>query len=412
MTELAPSTIKQTWAATTRVVAALQSVPLQTFLWSRVAIWVGALFVWFAFDPHVGPYASRLDVPRLTHDLGSVTDVWARWDSVPYLQIAEHGYGGEKGSPAFYPLYPWIVGGLGRVLGGHFVLAGILVSLIATLVAFLLLYRLAAARFDESTAARAVVYLAVFPAALFLQAVYAESLFLALAIGVFLCVERGQWPAVGALAGLALLTRPTAIALCPPLLLLAWRSGSRVRAFGSLLIAPLLFLSYPIVLHVQLGSATAFLHAERFWHRTISPFGPLFGVWRALRAAWAAVLQLTIGSSEHWYWTPVNPARTAVLNLEYLAYLLVLCVLAVVAWRRLGAAYGLFAATSLAIPLTAPSDLYPLLSLPRMGLTIFPLFLALATLTRRERVHAAVVGVSASLLGLSVAGWVTWQWVS
>ena len=399
-------------ATRARLVAALQSVPLQTFLWSRLAIWAGALFVWFEFDPHLGNYASRLDVPRLTHDLGPVTDVWARWDSVPYLQIAEHGYGGEKGSPAFYPLYPWLVGGLGRVLGGHYVLAGILVSLIATLAAFLLLYRLAAAHFDESTAARAVVYLAVFPAALFLQAVYAESLFLALALGAFVCAERGRWPAVGVLAGLALLTRPTAVALAPPLLLLAWRSGSRLRAFGSLLIAPVLFLPFPIVLHEQLGSATAFFHAERFWHREVSPFGPLFGVWRALKAAWAAVLQLTVGSSQHWYWTPVNPARTAVLNLEYLLYLVVFCVLAVVAWRRLGAAYGLFAATSLAIPLTAPSDLYPLLSFPRLGLTIFPLFIALATLTRRERLHVAVVGVSASFLGLAVAGWTTWQWVS
>jgi hypothetical protein len=412
MSEQAASTREEHEPMRARVVSALNSVPLQTFLWSRFVIWAGALFVWFEFDPHVGSYASRLDVPRLTDDLGAVTDVWARWDSVPYLQIAEHGYGGEKGSPAFYPLYPWIVGGLGRVLGGHFVLAGILVSLIATLAAFVLLYRLAAARFDESTAARAVVYLAVFPAALFLQAVYAESLFLALALGAFLYAERGRWPAVGVLAGLALLTRPTAIALAPPLALLAWRSEIRVRAFGSLLIAPVLFLAFPIVLHAQLGSATAFIHAERFWHRSVSPFGPLSGIWHALRAAWAGVLQLTIGSPEHWYWTPVNPARTAVLNLEYLAYLVVFCVLAVVAWRRLGAAYGLFAVTSLAIPLTAPSDLYPLLSLPRMGLTIFPLFLALATLTRRERVHSAVVGVSATLLGLSVAGWVTWQWVS
>jgi hypothetical protein len=412
MTEPAASTRKATWTSKARVVTALQSVPLQTFLWSRFAIWMGALFVWFEFDPHLGPYGSRLDVPSLTHDLGPVTDVWSRWDSVPYLQIAEHGYGGEKGSPAFYPLYPWIVGGLGRVLGGHFVLAGILVSLAATLVAFRLLYQLALAHFDEATAARAVVYLAVFPTALFLQAVYAESLFLALAIGTFLCAERGRWPAVGALAGLALLTRPTAIALAPALVLLAWHSRSRLRALGSLLIAPLLFLPFPIVLHAQLGSGTAFLHAERFWHRQVSPFGPLSGVWRAVRAAWAGILQLTVGSSQHWYWTSVNPARTAVLNLEYLAYLVLFCALAVVAWRRLGAPYGLFAATSLAIPLSAPSDLYPLLSLPRMGLTIFPLFLALATLTRRERVHSAVVGASAGLLGLSVAGWVTWQWVS
>ena len=261
-------------------------------------------------------------------------------------------------------------------------------------------------------ARRALVYLAVFPAALFLQAVYAESLFLCLALAVFLTAERGRWAPTGALLGLALLTRPTGVALVPPLLLLAWRSGARLRAFGGLLLAPVFFLAFPVVLHQQLGSATAFIHAERLWHRTISPLGPLGGISRALRAGWAGVLQLTVGSSQHWYWTPVNPGRTAVLNLEYLAYLLLFCFLAVVAWRAVGAAYGLYAATSIAIALTAPSDLYPLLSLPRLGVVIFPLFLALATLTTRERVHVAVVGASSILLGVSVAGWATWQWVS
>ena len=395
-----------------RAYGALRSFPVWTFLWSRAAIWVGALFVLFEFDPNRGVYADRLDVPRLTHDLGAATDVWARWDSVPYLQIAEHGYGGEKGSPAFYPLYPWIVGGAGRVMGGHYVLAGVLVSLAATFAAFILFYRLALERLGEAAAQRALVYLALFPAALFLQAVYAESLFLCLTLGVFLAAERGRWAAAGALLGLALLTRPTGLALVPPLLLLAWRSRVRLRAFGSLLVAPLLFLAFPIVLHEQLGSATAFLHAERFWHRAVSPFGPFGGAFRALRAGWAGVLQLTVGSSQHWYWTPINPARTAVLNLEYLAYLVLFCMLTIVAWRAVGAAYGLFAASSLALALTAPSDLYPLLSLPRLGVVIFPLFLALATLTTRERVHVAVVGASSILLGVSVAGWATWQWVS
>lgn len=395
-----------------RAAAALRSFPVWTFLWSRVAIWIGALFVLFEFEPNRSVYADRLDVPRLTHDLGAVTDVWARWDSVPFLQIAEHGYGGEKGSPAFYPLYPWTVGAAGRALGGHYVLAGILVSLVATLVAFILFYRLAVERLGESAAQRALVYLALFPAALFLQAVYAESLFLCLTLAVFLAAERGRWAPAGALLGLALLTRPTGLALVPPLLLLAWRSGARLRAFGSLLLAPILFLAFPIVLHEQLGSATAFLHAERFWHRTVSPFGPLGGIWRALRAAWAGVLQLTVGSPQHWYWTPINPARTAALNLEYLAYLVLFCFLTVVAWRAIGAAYGLFAVSSLALALTTPSDLYPLLSLPRLGVVVFPLFLALATLTSRERAHVAVVGASSILLGVSVAGWATWQWVS
>ena len=39
--------------------------------------------------------------------------------------------------------------------------------------------------------------------------------------------------------------------------------------------------------------------------------------------------------------------------------------LTVVAWRRFGAPYGLFAMLSLALPLSYPSSRWPLLSLPR-----------------------------------------------
>src|SRR5207248_529687 len=93
------------------------------------------------------------------------------------------------------------------------------------------------------------------------------------------------------------------------------------------------------------------------------------------------VEQLASGSHTHRYWTAVqnsDPIRVATLNLENLAFLALFVALTVIAWRRFGAPYGLFATLSLAIPLSVPSSRWPLLSIPRFGLTIFPLFLALA----------------------------------
>ena len=77
--------------------------------------------------------------------------------------------------------------------------------------------------------------------------------------------------------------------------------------------------------------------------------------------------------------------RVAAVNLEALAFLALFVALTVVAWRRFGAPYGLFAALSLALPLSVPSERWPLLSLPRFGLVVFPLFLALATIGGRPR---------------------------
>jgi Mannosyltransferase (PIG-V) len=391
---------------------------LEIFLWSRAAIWAAALFAWLVFEPNRHPRADRWDDPSLTRDLGWVTDVWARWDSVWFLRIAEHGYGAAHGAAAaFYPLYPLTLAGLGRILGGHYLLAGILVSLAATLGSFALLHRLAEQRLGSDGARRAVLYLAVFPTALFLQAVYSESLFLVLALGAFLLAERGRWLGAGVTTGLAVLTRVSGVALLPALAIMAWRRppAERRRAFASLCVAPLVFAAYPLYLGLERGDAFAFARSQGFWNRHLSAAGPLGGIWDGSRAAWAGVRQLVSGSHTHYYWAPVrdaDPMRVAAVNLEAFAFLVLLVALTVIAWRRFGAPYGLFAAVSLAIPLSVPSERWPLLSLPRFGIVLFPCFLALATLGGRPRVHTAILVVSSIMLGVAVTQWALWQWVA
>lgn len=386
---------------------------LEIFLWSRAALWLLALLAYAWFEPNRHPSAGRWD-SALAHELGWAADVWARWDSSFYLQIAHDGYG-AGGTAAFFPLYPLLVGGAGRLLGGHFVLAGTLVSLAACLGAFLLLARLAESRLGAEGARRTVLYLALFPTSLFLGAVYAESLLLLLLLGSFLLAERGRWVPAAALAGLALLTRPLALALLPALALIAWRSPARRRALASLTLAPILFSFYPLALWLQTGDALAFAGAQERWHRALSPLGPLGGALDGLRAGWAGARQLVEGSSGRVFWPieDADPMHAAVVNLSSLAWLAVFFALAAVAWRRFGAPYGLFCALSLAIPLSVPSDRWPLLSLPRFGLAVFPLFLALAALTAgRPRLHTAVTATSAALLGMSVVQWSLWQWVA
>jgi hypothetical protein len=304
---------------------------------------------------------------------------------------------------------------LGRAFFGHYIVGGIVISLGAALASFQLLYRLAEERLGADGARRAVLYLAIFPFALFLQAVYSESLYLLLTLAAFALAERRRFLYAGGAAGLALLTRPTGVALLPALALLAWQERDRVRALGSLALAPVLFAAYPLYLWQAEGDPWAFLHAQRIWNRHLSPAGPLGGIWDGLRAGWAGVEQLASGSHTHRYWAPVqnaDPIRIATVNLENLAFLVLFLALAVLAWRRFGAAYGLFAALSLAIPLSVPSTRWPLLSIPRFGLTIFPLFLALAAVGGRPRVHTAIVCVSSILLGVAVVQWALWQWVA
>lgn len=389
---------------------------LELFLWSRLAIWAAVVFAYLWFEPRAHPNVAVWDDPAVTRDLGYVTDVWARWDSVWLLRIAEHGYrSATDGGAAFFPLYPASVGLLGRVFGGHYVVAGLVVSLVCSLAAFALLYRLAALKLGADGARRTVLYLAVFPMTLFLQAVYSESLFLLLCVAAFYLAESRRWLPAGVAVGFALLTRLWGVALLPSLVLMAWRAPDRKRALASLLPAPLLFVAYPLWLDAKTGDGFAFAHAQELWHRRISHAGPFGGLWDGLRAGWAGVQQLATGSRTHAYWSgapDAEPFHAAAVNLGSLAFLALFLVLAVVAWRRLGAAYGLFAVVSLAIPLSVPSSRWPLLSLPRFGLVIFPLFLALAVIGRRPRAHTAIVTVSALLLGVVTVQWALWQWVA
>ncbi|TMK72928.1 MAG: hypothetical protein E6G50_02860 [Actinobacteria bacterium] len=367
---------------------------IEIFLWSRAAIWVAAIFLFLWFEPNRQPNAGRWDSPLL-HELGYGTDVWARWDSVFFLRVAEHGY--DKASASFGPLYPALVWLVGHAFLGHYLFAGIVISLAAALGSFLLLHRLAEERLGADGARRAVLYLAVFPMALFLQAVYSEALFLLLALAAFAFAERRRFGAAGVVAGLAILTRVAGVALLPSLALLAWRHRDRARALGGVALALPVAAIYPLVLWRQIGDPWAFVHAEDRWHRHLSVAGPFGGIWDAFR-----------------HWTPSGAGvhHAVAVNGEALVLLAVFIPLTVLAWRRFGAPYGLFAAISLAIPLSFPSSRWPLLSLPRFGLVVFPFFLALAVLGGRPRVHTAIVVSSSLFLGIAVAQWALWQWVA
>ena len=384
-----PSSLGQFWR---RV-----RTPTEIFLWSRVGIWLAALFAYLWFVPHPPPlaesYAGNWDRPEF-HDLGWALDVWARWDTEWFVKIAAHGYDVGEGAAAFFPLYPFLIALVGAALGEHYVLAGVVVALAAAYVSFLLLHTLARERLGEDGARRAVLYLAISPLALFLQAAYSESLYLMLALLAFVLAERGRFGAAGIACGLALLTRSAGVALVLPLLLIAWPSW---RAIARLLPGFALFALFPLLLSSSVGDPWAWVGAQKHWDRELSAAGPLGGLWWGLT---------------RWQPPNVDKLHAIVVNARWWAFLILFAVLAVVAWRRFGAPYGLFAVSSLALPLSVPSATWPLEGIPRFGLVVFPFFLALAALGERPRVHTAVVVVSTVLLGIFIAQWTQYQWVS
>ena len=213
-----------------------------------------------------------------------------------------------------------------------------------------------------------------------------------------------------------MLTRIAGVALLPALAVMAWRRPERWRALASLCVAPLDLRRVPAVPRdparddaLRLRALAGLLEpaplARRAARRHLGRAARGVGRRRAarLRLAHARLLDARPGH---------RPDARGRGQPRGFAFLVLFVALTVIAWRRFGAPYGLFCAVSLAIPLSVPSQRWPLLSMPRFGLVLFPCFLALAVLGGRPRVHTAILVVSSIMLGVAVTQWALWQWVA
>lgn len=413
-------------------------------LWtSRLIVWAAGLLglLWLGRAPGVQQY----DAAGLTTPFGGFGDLLvapaARWDSVWYLTIAEHGYGDEQQHPqaAFYPLYPLLMRGLGWVVGSPLV-AGILISLACFLVALALLHKLAALELGARDARATVLLVAFFPTAFFFSAVYSESLFLLVSVGAFLAARSGRWAWAGLLGGLAALTRNSGVLLLVPLVLLflygpradrlatgfrppdtasgVLRATSQLRPRHPLTPQILWLALVPLGLAlylgwsaIALGDALAPYHAQALWLRHFEPLGAATG---GVRAAALGLRQLVHGSPEPRYFgeslgDPFQVAADSLMLLGFLVFAVVACVGAL---RRLPFAYGAYAGVALAMTLSYPLDAQPLMSLPRYMVVLFPLHMWLARWAGERGGIERAVAVSAVLLGLFAAHFAHWGFVA
>ena len=215
-------------------------------------------------------------------------DMWRRWDAHHFLTIAEYGYTAPESdahAAAFFPAFPIAV----RVfmfIGLSPVAAGLLVAAVASVVASFFLYKLADNEFGPDVARRAVVYLNVFPTAVFLMAPYSESLFLAGAIAAFYLARTGRWHLVGIPAAVAMGARAAGLFLLFGLAFefLRQRELTKLRvgnAAMSLAIGLLPLLAYGAFLSRAMGDPFEFLtHQREGWGRTfVGPIASFMNTW-------------------------------------------------------------------------------------------------------------------------------------
>ena len=353
------------------------------------------------------PQNSPADVPgwpapRPEPGWSTATTAWERWDGLWFLRIADEGYRESDGSAAFFPLYPLVTGAVSLGIGDHPLPASIIVSnlaLFAALVAFYLLSRL---EWDEATARRAVLYMAVFPTAFFFLAPYSESLFLLLAASSVLFARMRRWLPAALLGALAGATRSIGIVLIPTLLVeayLQWRVNPSRKPTD--LLGP--------------AAASLFVGAGTFAYLL---FWKLFGDnW------WAPVGEQGNWQREFSFLTRtiINGTRNAI---DYIGlpnggyfqidWLLVAVVIACTVWvvRRARATYTVYTLLSVFLPMSFVFASRPFMSVPRFAIVIWPLFWALARFSLgSERRHELVLAASCLGLGVMTVLFVNWYFV-
>jgi len=337
---------------------------------------------------------------------------WAHWDGAWYSEIASGGYGERAPqSTAFFPLYPLLLRvGIFAGLGPS--LWGVVLSLAATLLALYFVHRIAGRLCGERAARAATLSLAFFPTAFFLNAVYTEALFLALSAGsVWAALLRRDLLLAGLLGALAAATRNVGVLLVLPLLFEWWRSRRELglRALLGVALVPAGLFAYMAFLWARFGEPLLFAGQQSYWGRALtSPPVTARMAWEAAAEGAGYLLQPSA-----LFLDPSPTPSLAASNALNLAFLLLLLALLGSSLALLPPGLSVYALLGAALPLLTPSPSFPLMSLPRFMLGLFPLFLALGALLSRSRAALLAWLAASSAAGAALTAlFVTWRWVA
>lgn len=346
---------------------------LELFIGTRVIL---LLITYIGYTLLTAPKYSSIGIRFST-----LLAVWNRWDAANYVRIAQYGYQSIY-DYAFFPLYPLAIHWVSHFLG-HYLLVAMLLSNIATLGAFIVIYHLAADITNEHTALRSVLYLSIFPTAFYLFAAYNESFFILFAAGSLLAMRHERWILAGLLGALASATRPAGLLLVLPYLYQWWiardRSQNYFLFFAKLLpifLIPVGILLYSFYCWKVTGDPFAYVFAQVRWNRHTTL--PWQGIWLALHQLFQVQ---PFGS---FFQVHILLDLCATLGFLLLLFL---------GLRLLPLSYTLWSTAVLLLILMSSSPLGdPLVSNQRIVLELFPCFIVLALISKKwMHLHHAIL---------------------
>jgi hypothetical protein len=319
-------------------------------------------------------------------------DIWNRWDADQYLKLAKLGYVSTSNWKAwFYPLYPWCI----RVVAffnGNYLASALFVSLIALIIAAILLRRIVLLDFSSEIALRSVWFLLILPTAFFLHAPYTEGLFLALAIGSIFAARKDRWWLAGTLGALSWMTRANGIVLIPTLVVEAgcqfWKTKRWDWRWLWIALVPLGFVVYLLINWRVTGDPfAAFRMRNAMSHTSVA------WPWRGMRGA--------IGIMMGW-----KPGDAEIVGTQEFVFATIGLICVVVSWIKLRPTYAAYMTANW---LMFASVTF-LESMPRYTLTMFPIFILFGILGENRFWRVAITVWSLLFLALFTSLFVRGGW--
>ena len=351
------------------------------YVLSRVCVIIGAAIVGaemraddnklrerliWGFFAKPDPHAREAVLPRSASSM--ILDVLTSWDGIWYLRIVRRGYpeyvptgityDDPEARVAFFPMYPWLVRTVDRVLPGGDTFAALVVNLVLGAVFVLLVGLLARHWFGESTARSAMVLASFFPGSFVLSFAYSEALLLTLAAACLLALTRERWLWAGIFAAIATATRPNGVALVAATAVAAFVAIRRSREWRALVapvLSPIGFVAYQLWIDRH-------AHETRVWFRVQGE------AWKEGASFGLTAIRNTLEA----FTKPLTSPTDLITAVAFLATLLVVWI----AWRRVrlpapAAAYSAVIIALMLLPATVTAR-------PRFLFTAFPLFIAAA----------------------------------
>jgi len=312
---------------------------------------------------------------------------FAKWDGPHYMYLAQNGYT-NQGDPAnfivFFPLYPFLV----RLITFDFAyinLSGLVISNISSLIAVIYLFKLAKLDYSDSIAKKTILFLSVFPTAYFLSAVFTEGLFLATVIASLYYARKAKWAYAGILSLLASLTRIAGLLLLPVLIVeyldqKEWKIKATDPKITWTILPALGFLTYLLINYQVTGNFFTFIEIERtHWFETLNPIEGLLG---------------TIGWTTNGAYPDNIMIGYAQLIFAALGLTMVIAGFIAAYKHKLRPSYALY---MLLIWMLAVSTSF-WISIPRYVLSMFPMFMLFALISRKKTSPITITIVSFAAL--------------